>query len=146
MIEWFEVKCKYTKQLDNGSLKRVTEPYLFNAVSFTDAESRAYEEVGEFVKGEFMITAIKRENFSDIFNYEDSEDWYKCVVKFESFDDDSSRSKLTTNNFLLTAESVKQATERINESLKGLMSDFEVTSVSLTPIVDVLPVKAEVEA
>lgn len=140
--DWFEVKCKYTKQLENGNLKRVTEPYLISAVSFTDAETRAYKEVGELVRGEFTITAIKRENFVDIFAYDDCEDWYKCVVKFESFDDDSARSKLTVNNFLLTAESVRQATERINESLNTTLADFEVTSVALTPIADVMPMVA----
>ena len=138
MNSWFEVKCKYTKQFEDGRLKRVTDTYLIDATSFTEAESRAYEEVAEGIKGEFQITAIKRENFHDIFAYDDGNDWYKCVVKFITIDEDSGKSKKVSNRFLLTAESVKQATERIHESLSGLMSGYEVTSVSLTPIVDVV--------
>ena len=139
MNSWFEVKCKYTRQYEDGRLKRVTEPYLIDAMSFTEAESRAFEEVGNTTPGEFLITAIKRENFADIFAYDDADDWYKCVVKYVTVDEDSGKERSVANNFLLTAESVKQATERIHESLSDMMADYEVTSVSLTPIVEVMP-------
>ncbi len=60
-MSWFEVKVKYTKQLENGSFKRVTEPYLLAAITFTDAESRIYEELGNIIRGEFHVTSINRE-------------------------------------------------------------------------------------
>jgi hypothetical protein len=137
-MEWFLVKVKYTKQLEDGALKRVTEPYLIDAMSFTDAEARAWKEVGETVKGEFIVTAISRETIHDIFNYEDSDLWFKCTIAFVSTDD-LGRDKKVKQTIFLNAESVSQATERVFESLKGMMVDFEVKAVAESPVVDVFP-------
>jgi hypothetical protein len=139
MNNFFTVKLKYTKQLDNGSLKRVTEPYLIGAHSFTDAESRVYEELGDLIKGEFQVTAISKTEVQDIFCYDDCDTWYKTKVKYET--NDSEKSKKVTQSFLVSADSVAQAHERIKENLSGLMVDFEIPSISKTAIVDIFPMK-----
>ncbi|MEY4215549.1 MAG: hypothetical protein RLZZ68_5 [Bacteroidota bacterium] len=64
MNSWFTVRVKYTKQLENGTLKRVTEPYLLAAMTFTDAEARIYEELGSYIRGEFMVVGIARTDLS----------------------------------------------------------------------------------
>lgn len=138
-MQWFLVKVKYTKQLEDGRIKRVTEPYLFSASSFTDAEARAYEEVGEYVRGEFTVVAISVENIHDIFNYEDSDVWYKSTISFVSVDADTGRDKTTKQTIFLNASSVAQATDRVLESLKGLMVDFEIKSVVESPVLGVFP-------
>lgn len=139
MNSWFTVKVKYTKQLEDGRLKRVTEPYLVDAVSFTDAEARIYEEVGTRVQGEFLITGISKTEFADIFYYEDAEDWYKCKLTYVSMDADSGKEKKVSHNFLVTAHNVKEAYERIQESMSEMLVTFEIPSIILTPIVEVLP-------
>ena len=88
-----DVKVKYTKQFTDGTLKRVTEPYLVNSISFTDAEARIHQEVGEFVRGEFMVTSISKTDFADIFHYDDAEVWYKCKVAYVSEDAESGKEK-----------------------------------------------------
>lgn len=143
MNTWYEVKCKYTKQLEDLRLKRVTEPYLIDATSFTEAEARCNEEVGQTVRGEFDVVSIKRENIADIFDYEDAETWFKAKVKFEAIDADSGKSKAVSNTILVSAENAKVAYQRIQESLREVMSFFEITSVSLTKIVEVMPYNSE---
>lgn len=101
MNNWFTVKVKYTKQLEDGRLKRVTEPYLVDSVSFTDAEARMYEEIGQSVTGEFLITGITKTEYADIFYYDDSEDWYKCKLTYVSIDGDEGKEKKITSNFWL---------------------------------------------
>lgn len=49
-MNWFTVKVRYTKQLENGTFKRVLEVYLLPAETFTDAEARIYEEMGTISK------------------------------------------------------------------------------------------------
>lgn len=139
MNNWFTVKVKYTKQLDNGALKRVSEPYLLAAMTFTDAEARIYEELGTIIRGEFAVTGIARTEVHDIFAYDDADVWYKAKVKYENFDADSEKAKKVTQNFLVSAHSVKEAYERIQESLKGLMVDFEIPSIIVSPIVEIFP-------
>jgi len=136
-MSWFEVKVKYTKQLENGSFKRVTEPYLLAAMTFTDAESRIYEELGSIIRGEFYVTSIKPMNFHDIFQYEDSETWYKVKISFQDVDLDTEKKKKLTNLFLVNATSVKEAYERTQESLSTLMVDFDVLNIAVSPIIDI---------
>ena len=142
---WFTVKVKYTKQMEDGRLKRVTEPYLVDAVSFTEAEARIYNEVGQGVQGEMAITGISRTDFADIFYYEDSEDWYKCKLTYITMDEESGKEKKTANNFLVTAHSVKDAFERIKESLSDMTVTFEIPTISLTSIVEVLPYNPDLD-
>ena len=139
MNSWHTVKVKYTKQLQDGTLKRVTEPYLVNSVSFTDAEARIHQEVGEFVRGEFLVTSIAKTDFADIFHYDDADTWYKCKVAYVSEDADSGKEKKINNNFLVSAHNVKEAYERIEESLKGLMVSYEISVIQLTPILEIFP-------
>ncbi len=139
MNSWHTVKVKYTKEFQDGTLKRVTEPYLVSAISFTDAEARIYQEVGEFIRGEFMVTSIAKTDFNDIFQYDDAEVWYKAKVSYVSEDADSGKEKKVNTNYLVSAHNVKEAYERIEESLKGLMVTFEIPTISVTTIVEIFP-------
>ncbi|PKR80914.1 hypothetical protein CW751_07025 [Brumimicrobium salinarum] len=145
MNNWFTVKVKYIKQLEDGRLKSVTEPYLVDATSFTEAEARIYEEVGERVRGEFQIKGIAKTEYADIFYYEDADDWYKCKLTYVSVDADSGKEKKITSNFLVTAETVHQAYERIKESLSDMTVTFEVPAITLTSIVEVLPYNPDLD-
>jgi hypothetical protein len=137
MNSWFTVKVKYTKQLDNGALKRVSEPYLIAAMTFTDAEARIYEELGTIIRGEFHVVGITRTELHDIFVYDDADIWYKVKVKYETVDADSEKARKVSQNFLVSAGSVKEAYERIKESLSTLMVEFEIPSITVSPIVDI---------
>ena len=143
MNNWMTVKVRYTKQLDNGSFKRVTEPYVLAAMSFTDAEARIYEELGSIIRGEFTVVSITRTEFHDIFHYEDADVWYKSVISYGTEDEDTGKTKKVKNTFLVTASSVAEATERTKESLSGMMVDFNIDAVSITPIVDLFPYNEE---
>ena len=139
MNSWFTVKVKYTKQLENGSLKRVNEPYLLAAMTFTDAEARIYEELSAMIRGEFMVTGITRTDLQDIFQYEDSANWFKCKITYGVDEEDGEKKKKVAQNFLVSAHSVKDAYERIQESLSTLMVDFQIPSIMVSPIIEIFP-------
>lgn len=148
MNSWFTVKVKYTKQLEDGTFKRVSEPYLVAAMTFTDAEARIYEELGSLIRGEFMVTGITRTDFHDIFHYEDADVWYKCKITYEAGGDggeEGAKAKKVSQNFIVTAHSVKDAYERLKESLGGMMIDYMIPSITVSPIVDVFPFGDEQE-
>ncbi len=147
MNSWFTVKVKYTKQLDDGTFKRVSEPYLIAAMTFTDAEARIFEELGSVIRGEFVVTNIARTDFHDIFHYDDADVWYKCKITYESGDEtaEGAKQKRVSQNFLVSAHSVKDAYDRLKESLGGLMIDFMIPSITVSPIVDIFPFGDESE-
>jgi len=143
MNTWFTVKVRYTKQLENGTLKRVTEPYLLAAVSFTDAEARIYEELGALIRGEFMVVGIARTDLADIFQYEDSAKWFKCKITYGIEEEDGDKKKNVAQNFLVSASDVKEAYGRMEDSLAGLMIDYQVLSIVSSGIVDIFPYREE---
>lgn len=91
------------------------------------------------------MNGIARTEIHDIFAYEDSDTWYKCKVTYENFDADSEKGKKVSQNFLVSADSVKQAFERITESLKGMLVDFSIPSIMVSPIVEIFPYNEELD-
>lgn len=145
MNSWFTVKVKYTRQLENGTFKRVSEPYLLAAMSFTDAEARIYEELGSRIRGEFNVVGISRTELHDIFVYDDADTWYKCKITYEKMDEDGEKNKKISQQFLVSAHSVKDAFDRMQESLGAYMIDFEIPSITFSPIVEIFPFNDEGE-
>lgn len=137
MRTWFTVKMKYTKQMDDGALKRVTEAFLFDAGSFTEAEARAIEEVAMSIKGEVAVTNIAKTELADVIHFGDCETWYKVKVSFVSYDADSEKEKRQASNVLVNAPDIIEAVKRTNESFKDSISSFEVLAAATSPIVEI---------
>ena len=136
---WFQCKIKYQKEDENGRLKNVTEPYLVDAVSYTEAEARIYQELGSVIRGEFEVTSITKSKISDIFHYDDAETWYKCKVTYIAADDQSGKEKKVTNQMLVSAIDLRQACERLLESLQGLLITFDVVEIQQSPLIEIFP-------
>lgn len=136
MKTWFLCKVKYQKEDGNGRLKSVTEPYLVDAVSFTEAETRIYEEMGERIRGEFIITGISKTKIVDVFHYEDADIWHKCKVTYYVAEENGKEKKIV-NQFIVTADNAKDAYDRIYESLGNMLVSFRVPEVVESPIVEV---------
>nr|UWI12329.1 MAG: protein of unknown function DUF4494 [Bacteriophage sp.] len=123
MHTWFECKIRYEKTMDNGMNKKVTEPYLVDALSFTEAEARIIEEMTPFISGEFTVSDIKRANYSELFPCEeDSADrWFKCKLYFITSDEKSGAEKKTATNVLVQAADLRDAVNKLDEGMKGTM-------------------------
>ena len=78
MNTWFECKVKYEKMGEDGKEKMVSEPYLIDAVSFTDAESRMHKEMEHYITGDFFVSTIKMANYSELLPKEDGDLWFIC--------------------------------------------------------------------
>ncbi len=141
MHTWFECKIRYEKMMENGMAKKVTEPYLVDALSFTEAEKRIIEEMSYFISGEFTVSDIKRANYSEIFTTEDEEAdrWFRCKVIFITLDEKSAAEKRTSTNMLVQASDLRDAVKRLDEGMQGTMADYQIGAVSETPLMDIYP-------
>jgi Domain of unknown function (DUF4494) len=139
MNTWFTVKVKYTKQLDDGTLKRVSEPYLLAALTFTDAEARIYEVLGETIRGEFLVTNIAKTDYADIFQYDECDKWFKVKCNYVAMDADNEKAKKISSNYLVSATDLKDSVNKLEESLEGSIMDFSIVAVAVSPIVDIFP-------
>ena len=57
--KFYEVKIQYQEMQEEGKEKKVTEQYVVEALSFTEAESRIIEEMTPYISGEFDVVAEK---------------------------------------------------------------------------------------
>lgn len=64
---WFICKISYKKMMEDGLRKKVTETYVVDATSFTEAEARIIEEMSAYISGEFKVDEIDRAVFKEIF-------------------------------------------------------------------------------
>ncbi len=139
MYNWFECKLRYDKMLETGVQKTVTEPYLVDALSFTEAEARIIEEIKPYISGEFTISDIKRVKYSDTFFNESGDRYFKARLYFITLDDKSGAEKKTAVNMLVQATLLKEAVEIIETEMKKTMIDYSIASVVETAIMDVFP-------
>ena len=143
MANWFECKVKYDKMMENGMQKKVNEPYLVDALSFTEAEARIIKEMTPFISGEFSVSAVKRANISELFFDETGDRWYKCKVNFITLDEKSGMEKKTASYILVQASDFQKSVEDLMECMKGTLADYEVASITETPLMDVYPFEAD---
>lgn len=141
MAQWFECKVRYDKLMENGMQKKVNEPYMVDALSFTEAEARIIEEVTPFISGDFSVSAVKRTNISEIFWDDSADKWYHVKVNSITIDEKSAVEKKTTSHILVAATDFKGALDNFMEGMKGTMADFEIASIAETTIMDVYKAK-----
>ena len=141
MHTWFICKIRYEKVMENGMNKKVTEPYLVDALSFTEAEARIIEEMTPFISGEFTVSDSSRANVSELFPSEEeaADRWFKCKLIFITLDDKSGAEKKTSTYVLVQGTSTEDATTKLHEAMKGTMAEYRIGSVVETPIIDVCP-------
>ena len=141
MANWFECKVRYDKLQENGAVKKVTEPYLIDALSFTEAEARIIEEQTPYISGDFSVSAVKRTKISEIFWNEEGDRWYLVKVAFITIDERSGVEKKTATLILVQASNFKEALDNFIEGMKGTMADYEIVSITETPLMDVYKMK-----
>lgn len=139
MHTWFECKIRYEKTMENGMNKKVTEPYLVDALSFTEAEARILELVSPYMSGEFSVADIKRVNYTEVFDNENGDRWFKAKLQFIMLDEKNGMEKKTSTNVLVQANDIREAIKHIDEGMKGTMADYIIASVAETALMDVYP-------
>lgn len=140
MALWFECKVKYERMMDNGMMKKVNEPYLVDALTFTEAEARIIEELKPRISGDYSVSSEKKTKISEVFFNENGDRWYLVKVNMITYDEKSDKEKKTMQQMLVQASDIDDALDKFKEGMKGTMSDMEIAAVSETLIMDVFPI------
>lgn len=147
MKKWFLAKIRYEKTDEKGMTRKVTESYLVDALSFTEAEARIIDNVKDFITGEFNVTALKWESVSELFasDKECDDKWYKIKVAYITLDEKSGKERRTYAYMFVQGSDTANAEKRLHEGMKGTLADYLVMEVKETQIVDVYPYVLEPE-
>ena len=137
MQKWFECTIKYEKELEDGKVAKITERYLVDALTFSEAEARIIKEMKPFISGEFEVANINPQKYSELFWNEKCDKWFKTKVNFIVLDEEKGVEKKVANYMLVQANDLKEARELLVEGMKGSQADWEIASISETKIIDV---------
>ena len=140
MALWFECKVKYERTTENGAAKKVNEPYLVDALTFTEAESRIIEKITPFISGDFSVSAVKKTKISEIFFDDKGDRFYMVKVNFINLDEKSGVEKKSSSFILTQAADFAGALKKFEEGMKGTLADYEIASITETPLMDVFPI------
>lgn len=146
--DWFECKVRYDKTLETGLLKKVTESYLVDALSFTEAEERFLQEIEHMMSGEYSVSDIKRAKISELFESIDTTDdkWYKAKVAYIAYDEKKGVEKRTNQIMLIQAKDLRVAVQNLDKGMQGTMGDWDIISIAETPIMDIFKFTADGKA
>lgn len=139
---WYECKVKYRKFDEATATQKVkTEPFLVDAISYTEAESRITQEMAAYLSEgeEIKITNIKVANFAEIHPFENSDRWFKSRVSLIAFDEESGKERKTNLYMLVQANDVKEAYENTVSTMQDTMGEYTIPAVAESPIMDVFP-------
>ena len=136
---WFECKIRYEKMMEDGLAKKVTESYVVDAISFSEAESRIIEEMSSYISGEFTVEDIKKAQYKEIFfsDEETADKWYKAKLAFITIDERTEKEKRSNITYLVQAGSLNAAMRNIDEVMGGTMIDYVQCALQETTFMDV---------
>lgn len=146
--DWFETKIRYEKTMEDGMQKKVTEQYVVDALSFTEAENSIIDEMSAYISGEFKITDIKPAAYHEIFfsDMDKDDKWYKTKLQFITIDEKTEKEKRSNVNYLVQAGSLPVAVKHVEEVMGGTMIDYVIASMQETQIMDVFEHHAKKDA
>ena len=141
MSNWFECKVRYDKLQENGSVKKVTEPYLVDALSITEAVARITDEMAPFISGDYSVSSAKSTKIAEILWDDSADKRYLVKEAFITIDEKTAAEKKSVSQILVAGSSFKGAFDNFMENMKTTMTDFEIVSIAETPYMDVYKVK-----
>ena len=133
---FYECGVRYDKIAEDGSTKKVTEQYIVDALSFTEAESRIIEEMSPYINGEFDVVTIKRTRYSEfVDNPKAVVSYYKVKIVWITVDE--KKEKKTAVYWLVPATTINEARTIVMEQLGSSTIDFEIKTLDETKYIDV---------
>ena len=140
---WFECKVRYEKTGDDGMPRKVTETYVVDALSFSEAESRILEEMGKYVSGELEVCDLKIAQYKEIFFADNdlADKWYKAKLAFITIDAKPDKEKKTSVFYLVNAGNINSALKNVDELMGSTMIDYQTCNLTETHIMDVFEYK-----
>ena len=136
-MAWYECKVTHDVMIED-CVKTLTEPYLVEALSVTEAATRITAELeGD---GDVTIEGVTRKRFQEVFLEEGEWEhpFYLAKVALTTLDEKSGAEREQTYAYLIEAETLKDAMLRLEAEFRRGVSDWELLSLSKSPIVEVV--------
>lgn len=143
---WYESKVKYSSLQADGRTKKMTEIYLVDALTFTEAEARTIEFVSPFVSinGELEVVGLKQTTIKEVIFSCECNKWFVCNFVFHLMEDNG-KDKQTKYSIMVQANTIDEGKKSAERFMLGSMQDWGMKSITETKILDVFSKQANNE-
>ena len=144
--DWFLCRIKYDKTMEDGLQKKVTEQFVVDALSFTEAECRIMEQMASYISGTFDVHEIDRCVYKEVFfaDEDTADKWYKAKLQFITIDERTAKEKKSNIYYLVNGSSLEDARKNIDDVMSDTMIDYTIAALSETPIMDVFECQSKI--
>lgn len=140
-MSYIETAARFERMSEDGKVKKVTERFLVDALSCTEAESRTIEELTPYVSGDLEVTANKKVNIAEVMGDKEADKFYLAKVAFVTVDERTAKEKKTVSQWLIGGTDFNDAYEVVLREINKCMADIEIQSLSETAIREFYPAK-----
>ena len=136
---WFECSVRYERQMEDGNMKKVTELYVVDALSFGEAEETITREMLSYVSGEFEVKNITPAVYGEVYFSDKAADdrWYKARLQFITIDEKTEKEKRTSVTYLIQAATFNGAVKNIGDFMGTTSITYVIANIAETKIMDV---------
>ncbi len=137
MTNYFECRVSYDKTLESGAIKQVTESYLVEAMSFTEAEARITQQMQPYMSGDFTVSAVNRRKYEDVLLDPQCDRLYHVKIVFITIDEKTAAEKRKPSYMLVQSVDIDHALRKVEFCMASCVTDYDIVSVSESRILDV---------
>lgn len=134
---YFEVKIKYAKTFEDGRVKPVVEKLFTSAISFAEAEHRAYFYAGQLSLTDVELKSVRIVPYYDFIRTTTEADiFYIATLEVLTLDENTGREKKSKKKVLVQATDRAKAEEQLNDVMGSTLLDWRLVGLTETDIVD----------
>ena len=133
---FFEVGVSYIDAIE----KKRKETFIVKAISFAEAEDKAYLDFKDYAVTDIDVLSVKISNVTEVIldENDEKEKYYKVKCSVIVLDEKSSKEKRIPHYLLFNASSIDEAREMYKREMAGCVSDIILESITETKITSYL--------
>ena len=140
-MSYYQSTVRYDKMLENGTVKRVSEKYLCDALSIVEAVETTTANLQPYISGEFEITKVERTPIAEVMGDKECGKLFLAKVNFIQIDEKTAKEKKSQSQWLIGAEDYDKAKAEVTDEIKKSMADIEINGITESPIVGYIPAR-----
>lgn len=133
---FFEVGVSYIDAIE----KKRKETFIVKAISFAEAEDKAYLDFKDYAVTDIDVLSVKISNVTEVIldENDEKEKYYKVKYSVIVLDEKSGKEKRNPRYLLFNASSIDEAREMYKRESAGWVSDIILESITETKITSYL--------
>lgn len=140
-MSYYQTTARVDRITEKGEQKKVSEKYLVDALTCTEAIELTTSEVQPTSSGEFEITEVKKTPIEEVLGNLEAEKFFLAKINLITVDERTAKEKKTTVQWLIGADDYDIAKAEVTDEIKKSMADIEINGITESPTVGYIPAR-----